>query len=198
MLRLWIACVSLLVALAPHGADAQVREQAAVIRQKMLMLAPFVGTWSATTVFHRRDGSMPEYGEVGTYEVGWTLDSTYLAWRITLHDKDASAQTAPRTRSMLIMMTYNPDSLRYESIYFYNGSSLRVFETGDYDGAGRALRTVAFIPLEDGMRDEHVRTITAIQSNGDVAYAHYSRYSDEAAERNDFSALLHRMARHPR
>jgi hypothetical protein len=188
-----LAVLPLLLALTAPIARAQVRARSGVIRQKMMALAPLVGTWTATTVFHRRDGRMPEDGEIGTYEIGWTLDSTYLAWHITLHDKDNAADT----RYMLIMMTYNPDSLRYEENYFYNGSSLKVFESGDYDARRRELRTTAFIPLEDGMRDEHVRTITAIRPNGDVVYTHYSRYNDEAVEHNDFSARLHRLGRAP-
>ena len=156
----------------------------------MRALSPYVGTWQASTVFHNRDGRGPEYQEVGTYTVSWMLDSTYLEWRINLHDRNNSG----RGRSMLVLTTYNADSSRYEQTYFYSGSPMRVFESGVYDGAAREFRTRTFIPREDGVRDEHVRTITTMPSDSEIVHVHYSRYSDEAVERNDFSATLRRSS----
>jgi hypothetical protein len=145
-------------------------------KAKMRDLSGLVGTWDAHTSFD----------EVGTYTISWALDSTYLQWHLALGK-----------RSMMIMLTYNPDSARYESTYFYNRSSLRVFETGAYDPAAHEFRTEAFIPREDGVRDEHVRTITKFFGDTAITYTHFSRYSDQAAERNDFSATLRRATRRP-
>jgi Protein of unknown function (DUF1579) len=165
---------------------AQTPSRASVIKAKMRDFAAFVGSWDARTVFHEKDGKTPEYHEVGTYTISWALDSAYLQWTIALHGRDDPA----RGRSMMIMLTYNPDSSRYESTYFYNRSAMRVYETGTYDPAGRVFRTAAFIPLEDGVHDERVRTVTTLGGDSVITYTHYSQHSDEPAEWNDFSATL--------
>jgi hypothetical protein len=151
-----------------------------VVKAKMRELAGFVGTWDARTTFHGRNGT-PDSHEVGTYTISWALDSTYLQWTISLG-----------RRSMLILLTYNPVSARYEQTYFYNGSALRVFETAEYDSVAREFRTVAFIPREDGVRDEHVHTTTKFLADTAIIHEHFSRYSDQSTERNDFSATLRR------
>jgi hypothetical protein len=98
---------------------------------------------------------------------------------------------------MVIMMTYDPDSLRSETTYFYSGSPLRVFESGAYDPTRKEYLTRAFIRREDGVRDESVETISRFTTTNDSLYEHYSRYSGEAAERNDFTAVLHRVPSRP-
>jgi Protein of unknown function (DUF1579) len=159
--------------------------RASITRAKMRALAGLVGVWDAQTVFHEKDGKTPEHREIGTYTISWALDSSYLQWDLSLHARDNPAHT----RHMMILQTYNPDSSRYEQTYFYKTSAMRVFETGTYDTVAREYRTAAFIPLEDGTRDEQVRTITKIGSDT-VVYTHYSRHSNEPAEWNDFSAAL--------
>ena len=184
----WVGLVSFSLGAIVHTASAQNRDTASIIKQRMREVATFAGSWRATTAFHNREGQAPEYREAGTYEISWILDSTYLRWDISLH-----GPLTGQERSMVIMMTYNPDSLRYEVTYFYSGSPLRVFEAGEYDTTRKEFRTRAFIPREDGIRDENVRTISRITTANDILYEHYSRYSDEGAERNDFTAVLHRV-----
>jgi hypothetical protein len=179
--------ISLLLALITTSSAAQNRAKASLIREKMRALRPFVGSWSAATVFHERQLGVAETKEVGTYAISFVLDSTYLKWEILLRRTDNG-----RVRSMMILLTYNPDSVRYEGNYFYNGSPLKVFEVGEYNSAREQLRTTAFIPREDGIRDENVRTVTTVDPTR-IVYEHYSRHSDEPAEWNDFSAVLRRV-----
>lgn len=152
-------------------------------------MAFFAGSWRAETVFYTRKDHVPEYRETGIYKISWVLDTTYLKWDIQLHDKNNSG----RKRSILILITFNPDSSYYEENYFYNGSSLKVFEIGNYDKIHRDFTTKAFIPLEDGSHDEHVRTVTHIMAKNSISYIHYSQYSNEPEECNDFSAFLERV-----
>ena len=76
--------------------------------------------------------------------------------------------------------------------HFYNGSSLRVTATGEYDEATHQLRTKAFIPLEDGVRDENVRAIIDLSDRNRIVYTHFSRFNDESAERLDLAIVLTR------
>lgn|GEM_PF-6147139 len=160
----------------------------ALTREKIKLLQPFAGNWSAEVKLHARDGRT--FYESGTYQVSWILDSTYLQWHAYLNSKSNSK----RIRNFMILMTYNPDSANYENLYIYRGSPMKVFEKGNFDPANMQYITTAFIPLEDGVHDEHVRTITKISGDHNhISYVHYSRYSNESAEILDFEAELKRM-----
>lgn len=91
-----------------------------------------------------------------------------------------------------MLITYNPDSSLYEVNYFYNGSNLKVFEKGAYFAGQGEFTTEAFIPFEDGARDERVRTVTRLDGYK-IHHTHYSQYSDEKVEWNDFTAELTRI-----
>jgi hypothetical protein len=75
---------------------------------------------------------------------------------------------------------------------FYSGWALRVTETGEYDDKSKEFRTVAFIPLEGGIHDENVRTITRFAETRHIQYLHYSRYNGESNEHNDLTIKLTR------
>jgi hypothetical protein len=71
-----------------------------------------------------------------------------------------------------------------------------VTETEEYDDDGaQEFRTRAFIPLEDGVHDESVRTITSLKDPDRVVYRHYSRYSHEEAERLNLEITLTRITK---
>jgi len=84
-----------------------------------------------------------------------------------------------------VFTTFNPRSNRYDETYFYSRWALRVVEEGVFDDAARELRTTAFIPLEDDVHDENVRTILRFTDPDHATYLHYSRYSHEKSERLD-------------
>ena len=151
----------------------------------MKKLNGFVGTWNAKTIFHLKDGK--SMTETGTYRVSWTLDSCYQQWNLELQN-----DSTKKKRYMMILMTYNNDSLRYELNYFYAGWPIKVFETGTLNSDNEFL-TSAFIPLEDGKHDEHVRTITKLTTPGELHYQHFSRFDYEQTERRDFEAALTRQ-----
>jgi hypothetical protein len=69
---------------------------------------------------------------------------------------------------------------------------LRVTEDGVFDQQAKELQTSTLIPLEDGKRDEHVRSIYRLTGTNAFTLFHYSRYSDEPKERLDLVIKLHR------
>jgi hypothetical protein len=171
------------------SASAQVRLRAQTIKDRMRDVSALVGSWEATYAFHSGQGLGHDTQEVGTQVVTWALDSTYLKSETERHRSDD-----PHSRRLqLWLLTWNPDSSRYEQSYFYSGSPLKVFEFGEYSAERREFSTRAFIPLEDGVRNEHVRTVTHIRSSDEITYEHYSRYSDEAVERNDLTITFRRV-----
>jgi hypothetical protein len=185
------ACLAILLTALATAALAQNRSRAQIIRDKMHELAVLSGSWEATYTFHSREGPRHDDQEIGTQVVSWALDTTYLLGETERH----SPGNASKRRLQLTLLTWNPDSSRYELSYFYSGSSQKVFELGEYSAVRREFTTRAFIPLEDGVRDENVRTVTSIASPDAIIYEHYSRYSDEVAERNDLTVTLRRVKR---
>jgi hypothetical protein len=184
------SAVILVVSLFCCLAGAQNRAQD-VVKEKMKELSFFCGKWKASAVFHSREVGVPGYTESGTYNISWALDSTYLKWEIEF--QDTSKPKTGMKRFMLILMTYNALTETYEQHSFQNSSTFRVFETGDLDKIHNEFRTVAFFPMEDGIRDENVRSVTIVKPPEEIIYEHYSRYSDELEERNDFSVRLYRI-----
>ena len=181
-----IFCFGILALLGPIGpvraADAGSISDYARIRAGMNKLSPLLGKWRADAVF--ADG----HENVGTYDVHWALDDTYLEMEVDFHRKNDASQH----HGFVIYLTYNPATRHYESTYFYTRWAMRVTESGEFDDVADEFRTTAFIPLEDGKRDEHVRTITELKNPNRIIYDHYSRYSDQAAERMDVRITLTR------
>jgi hypothetical protein len=181
-LALFIGFVgSLYVAAQGRADDAQ------AILNSMSYLTPMVGTWTAVAEFRQKDGTLAY--DVGTYKIFSVLAGTYLEWEVELHDKDDPS----KHHSFLTFVTYNPVTKKYDSTYFYSRWALRVTETGEYDPKTKEFRTTAFIPLEDGLHDENVRTITRIRDRDKIVYEHYSRYSNERAERMNVVITLTRV-----
>lgn len=146
-----------------------------------------VGTWTAVAEFHQKDGTLAY--DIGTYKISSVLEGTYLQWEVELHDKD----NPRKHHSFLTFVTFNPVTKKYDSTYFYSRWALRVTETGEYDPKTKEYRTTAFIPLEDGVRDENVTTITKLDDRTRIVYEHYSRYSDEKAGRMNVVITLTRV-----
>jgi len=189
LLHRWVIsifCFGLIALLGPigsvHAADAGSISDYAKIRAGMSKLSPMLGKWHADAVF--QDGRE----NVGTYAIHWALDDTYLEMEADFHRKNDPSQH----HGFVIYVTYNPATRHYESTYLYTRWAMRVTETGEFDDVANEFRTTAFIPLEDGKRDEHVRTITVLKDPKKIIYDHYSRYSDQAAERMDVRITLTR------
>ena len=130
-----------------------------------------------------RRGSLPRQRrsiteETGTYKISSALEGTYLEEQVEFHRKD----DLTKHHSFLVFITYNPVTKKYDSTYLYSRWALRVTETGEFDEKTKEYRTTAFIPLEDGTRDENVRTITKLAKPNEIEYSHYSRYSNETSE----------------
>jgi len=164
---------------------ARAQSPSGLRKMNMRKLGGFVGVWNAKTIFHLRDGRTTT--ETGIYNVSWTLDSCYQQWNLELQNDSTN-----RKRSMLILVTFNPDSSRYEVNYFYASSAMKVFEIGKVNSDNEFL-TTAFVPLEDGKHDENVRTITKLITADKIQYLHFSRFDYEKEERKDFEANLTRM-----
>ena len=155
------------------------------IHEGMSKLAPMVGKWRATALFH--DGDKLTEND-GTYDIGWALEDTYLECHVELHRKDDPSHH----HSFVIYITYNPASQHYDSTYLYSRWARRVTETGEYDAAKQEFKTQAYIPLEDGVRNENVHTVTHLQDPNKIVYTHYSRYDNETAERMNVEITLTR------
>jgi len=177
LLLVFIASVDFSSAIGQSAGEA--------ITVNMKKLHGFTGTWKAKTTFHLRNGGTTT--ETGTYKIKWTLDSSYLHWEIELEN-----DSTKRRRFMLILMTFNRDSSRYEVNYFYARSAMKVFEIGSLNNDNEFL-TSAFVPMEDGQHDEYVRTITSFIAPDTLQYLHFSRFDYEKTERKDFEAILTRM-----
>lgn len=168
---------------APLSADDV---EYARIREGMKKLAPLIGQWRAAVTFHDEDGITREEG---TYKVSSVLDDTYLELEVERH----RPEHPERRQRMLTFITFNPKSNEYETTYFYSRWATRVTETGLFDDAAREFRTKAFIPLEDGVNDETVRTITTFKDPTRVVHRHYSRRSPkETCEHMDLEIVLTR------
>jgi hypothetical protein len=181
-----IFSIAALIWVAPLGTAGADEIQYPKIRAGMSKVAPLIGKWRAAANFYDSEGVTEE---VGTYSISSVLDDTYLQWEVELHNKE----NPKRRHSFIIFVTFNPMSNQYDSTYFYSRWALRVTETGEYDDAAKEFRTRAFIPLEDGVHDENVRTITSLKDPNKVVYKHYSRYSHEKAERLNLEITLTRI-----
>jgi hypothetical protein len=154
------------------------------IRLQMNKLAPLIGKWNVEVTFHHKDSVT---GEVGTWAVTSVLDGTYLEFQTERHLKD----NPKRSAKVIWYTTFNPRSNQYETTYFYNRWALRVTETGEYDEGTQEFRTRGFIPLEDGVNDETVRSITSLKDPSKIVYTHYSMRSPaEACQRIDVEMIL--------
>jgi hypothetical protein len=176
----WIAISHLTPARAQDPAG-----NLAKIREGMSKLAPLVGKWSAVALFH--DGDKVTEND-GTWEIRWALEDTYLEFRVAMHRKGDPSHHS----GFITYVTYNPRTQQYDGTYFYTRSAFRVTETGVYDEKTKQFRTQAFIPLEDGVHDENVRSINDLSDPNKIVQTHYSRYSDEAVERMQVQFTLTR------
>src|ERR1700733_13692885 len=68
---------------AIHAADAGSISDYAKIRAGMNKLSPLLGKWNADAVY--ADG----HDNIGTYDVHWALDDTYLEMEVDFHRKTA-------------------------------------------------------------------------------------------------------------
>ena len=176
-----VACVLVIVcADAAHAETPKVQS----IFAHMVKLRPLIGSWTAAVDFHDRDGSVT--AEEASYVIKPVLDGTYLEWDVTVYRKDNPG----RRHSFMIMTTYNPDTAKYDQTYFYSRSATRVTEAGEFDDASKEFRTTAFVPREDGVHDESVRTITSFIGNGRIEHWHFSLYNNEKAELMNFHAKM--------
>jgi uncharacterized protein DUF1579 len=174
------------VASVPVAAHGRADDTQAIF-SNMSQLKPLVGTWSAVAEFHEKDGTLSY--DLGSYTIAYVLEGTYLQCLVELHDKDDRS----KHHSFLIFITYNPVTKKFDSTYFYSRWALRVTESGEFDDKSKEFRTTAFIPLEDGVHDENVRTISKLSDRNKVVYEHYSRYSNESAERMNVVITLTRQ-----
>src|SRR5262252_3795062 len=93
-------------ALPLRGDDADYAKIRAGIRQ----LAPMVGSWKTVWDFYEKDGVTEE---VGTTEINYVLDETYLQLVVERHNPANPA----RNKKMITYITYNPLSSRYDATY---------------------------------------------------------------------------------
>ena len=157
---------------------------AQAIYEHMAPLNRLIGKWRVLATFHNREAG-PIYNE-GKYHIRSVLDGAYIEIDAILWRKGHPEEHY----SFLKLLTFDPRNGKFVSTYFYSRSSLRVTEEGEYDDAKQELRTIAFIPKEDGVRDENVHTVMRLADPHKIEYVHFSRYSNEPVERMDLSITL--------
>ncbi|HEX7915335.1 hypothetical protein [Rudaea sp.] len=165
-----------------HADDAKIQS----IFDHMAKLSALGGKWRAQVDYHDRNGKVSKRN--AEYVIRPTLDNTYLEADVAIWP----IEDPSKRHGFMIMTTYNPDTHRYDQTYFYTRWAIRVTETGEFDDAAHEYRTTAFIPREDGVRDESVRTTTKFRNDGTVEYWHWSRYDNENTELMNFHAVLQR------
>jgi len=155
------------------------------MKAAMRIFAPMVGTWNAVWRFYDKDGvtDLP-----GTETISYTLDGAYLERHEDHLRKDSQPHYA-----LVIFTTFNPVANRFEQTYFYRSWPHSVTEFGVFDKQLREFRTETVVPREDGIHDEHVRTVLKIVSHDRMIYTHYSRYSNEPRERRNLVITLTRI-----
>jgi hypothetical protein len=177
----------LLITVGTSAAQTNPRAAAArdfaTVSAKMKHLEPLLGDWTADVQFIGKDGKISH--REGTYSIRYTLDQTYQQWDITFRNPQTG-----NAQSMLLMITFNPVTGKYDLTYFYSRYAPQVREVGEFDTKTNEFRTTAFIPREDGVRDEHIRTVTRISAKPE--YLHYNRYSDEKEERLGVRIIMER------
>lgn len=179
--------VLILILCASRSAGGASAGDAKAILEHMEHLQPLVGTWVADYEFHNPDGTI-DIVEPGSVKVSWVMDNSYLQIQTEHHrPNDPSHHWTYFT-----FITYDPVSAKYVCTFFYGGWSTRVTEDGIFDSQSNELRTIGIVPLEDGKRDEHVRNIYRLTSTAPPSIIHYSRYTDETAERMDLVIKLRR------
>jgi hypothetical protein len=156
------------------------------IHAGMDKLAPLAGKWRAIARFHNGEKTIENDG---AYDIGWALEQTYLECRVELHSKNDPSHH----HELIIYITYNPATRRYESKYLYTRWALRVTETGEHDASKREFLTNAAIPLENGVHDEFVNTVTDLSDPKKIVYSYYRRYSSQKSERMDVQITLTRQ-----
>jgi Protein of unknown function (DUF1579) len=176
----FLACLGLA---SSAGAQAAADDMTA-ISANMAKLTPLIGQWNVKAEFRRRDGQTVI--QDGSYAVRPVLDGTYLHCDVKLWPTGHPE----RGHQFYIFITYDPVTAAYRNTYIYSGWSVRVTEQGTFDEATKQYRTSAYIPDEDGKRDEIVRTITDLSLPKQVRYDHFSRYEDEIAEAHDLTITL--------
>ena len=65
-------------------------------------------------------------------------------------------------------------------------------DIGEFDDSTKEYRTSALVPLEDGVHDESVRTVTSLRDPTKIVHRHYSRYGNEDAGRMNVEITLTR------
>jgi hypothetical protein len=189
--RLNSLCVGILIVFALAAPASATEQQYLQMSGAMKKLSPLVGTWHSEWRFYGKDGVtvLP-----GTYTISYVLDGAYLEW----HAQRERKNDPSRNYSWVLLTTFNPESKRYEQTYFYNTWPNHVTETGVFDSTRQEYRTQAIVPREDGIHDEHVRSIVSLRDVNKIVYIHYSRYSYEKRERLQLVVTLTRLEPTPR
>jgi hypothetical protein len=183
--RVTVLCFALLAYaahLAPSRADDETERQK--VREAMNKLAPLVGKWDAAVNFYDKDGLTQEDG---TWSVSFVLDDRYLEIQSERHVKGDPT----RRQKVTYYVTFSTKTNRYHTTYFFNRWSEQVTEAGEYDAATREFRTRGYIPLEDGINDETVNSVTSLKDPNRIVHRHYTMRSPaETCQRMDLEIIL--------
>jgi Protein of unknown function (DUF1579) len=181
-----LVCIFFFVAVTLIRPAHATERQYLQMRDAMRKLAPLVGTWRSVWRFYDKDGAtdLP-----GMYTISYVLDDAYLEWKAG-HSRKSDPR---RNYSWILLTTFDPDSNQYEQTYFFNTWPHHFTETGSFDSKRQEFLTQGIVPREDGVHDEHVRSILRLRNANEIVYTHYHRYSYEKREHLQLVVTLTRL-----
>jgi Protein of unknown function (DUF1579) len=183
---IYLVSIFVFMVVAPIAPAEATERQYVQMRDAMRKLAPLVGTWRSVWRFYDRDGTtaLP-----GMYTISYVLDDAYLEWKAG-HRRKSDPR---RNYSWILLTTFDPDSNQYEQTYFFNTWPHHFTETGSFDSKRQEFLTQGIVPREDGVHDEHVRSILSLRNANEIVYTHYHRYSYEKREHLQLVVTLTRL-----
>lgn len=151
-----------------------------VIKTNLKRLGTLVGQWEITTENTSHAGVTSQ--EFGTYDLSWTLDSTYIVRTGTLTSK-----TTNRTRKFVSWLTFDTEQEKFKWVYFYNRRSNQIIEYGSYDESLKSFTTFTSFEIENGVT-EYIRHVLHLDVPGKVTSRAWIRLDDNP-EANTFTAI---------
>lgn len=150
-----------------------------IIKEKLRELGTIVGIWETK-------GNLLGIEEVGTTEIFWTLDSTYLQWIAIMRIPSQES-----IRSYTAFITYSPISKQYVTTSFFSGTDFRmVHHKGWFDHSSKKFYREA-INSFPGRGDEWVRNIIDLSEEDRFTYLSYQ--TRDSLEKLAFKAVYIRL-----
>ncbi len=153
------------------------------IKTNLKKLGALVGQWNVTTENISHSGVRSE--ETGTYDISWTLDSTYIVRKGILTNKKSK-----RSRQFVSWLTFDPSVNKFKWVFFYDKRANQIIEYGTYDENNQTFTTYTSFEIDNGVT-EYIRHVLDFTDPNKILSRAWIRL-DEGEENNTFTAILSR------